>query len=197
MARPKDPAREAEIRTRIGKAFSSLLAQKTWEEISVRDICRESHVSVGSFYYYYPSKDHLMFAKVDAMDHYFDTVVRDRVLLCDFFESIRCYVQAYIFWCRKKGSKYTSQVLKFHLANESEELVEARGVYTCLREIIQRAKNLGDVSASLGTHQMIMELTGAIRGIIFQWCTSPDTFDLPEAGDRLASFYSHGWTDIL
>lgn len=197
MARPKDTIREAQVRQKILRAFSTLLVEKSWENISIREICREADISVGAFYHYYHSKDQLMFSKVDVMDQYFDTTVREQALTCTFADSIRLYVDTYLLFCKKKGPKYTSQVLRFHLFNTDRESERKRGVYTALYDIIQRAKNLGDISQSMDTHQMISELTGAIRGMIFQWCIEPERFDLDGAGKRMTEYYICGWLSQL
>src|SRR5215472_16888154 len=54
--------RSAEIRERLFRAALSLFAQKGFAETTVEDITEAADVGKGTFFNYFPSKDHILIA---------------------------------------------------------------------------------------------------------------------------------------
>ena len=57
--------RSAEIRERLFRAALNLFAQKGFAETTVEDITEVADVGKGTFFNYFPSKDHILLAFVE------------------------------------------------------------------------------------------------------------------------------------
>src|ERR1700676_1961070 len=57
--------RSAELRTRLFRAALDLFAKKGFAETTVEDITSAADVGKGTFFNYFPSKDHLLIAFSD------------------------------------------------------------------------------------------------------------------------------------
>ncbi len=66
--KPPRQARSRQTLARLLDALESLLADRTFEEISIHEILRTAQVSVGSFYARFPTKDALLPALYDRWD---------------------------------------------------------------------------------------------------------------------------------
>lgn len=190
MARKRDHENEKEIRLRFDKALSKLLAETEWEKITIRSICEEAGVSVGLFYYYYETKQHLFSSKFSKVDDYF----RDHVSLqCEQYalhEALEYYTQTYIKWIKRKGYQYMTQVMKFYLHNQPDlDWFSKRALYISLKEIIQRGFDDGEIVVDLTVDDIAMDLTLMVRGHSFQWCSSQENYPLNEAVSRNTEIY--------
>lgn len=60
----------------IYNAATDAIEEVGIEKITIRDICRRANISLGTFYTFYPTKQHLMARMIDYMENYYrDTVV--------------------------------------------------------------------------------------------------------------------------
>lgn len=66
MARPRDPAREAERKAAILAAAASVFAAHGLKGAPIAAICRAAGISAGHLYYYFPSKESLIEAMAAA-----------------------------------------------------------------------------------------------------------------------------------
>ena len=66
MTSPTPSARGEETRTRIVETAQRLFRERGYEATTMRDVATAAGVSVGSAYYYFPSKQHLVQAYYDA-----------------------------------------------------------------------------------------------------------------------------------
>lgn len=173
MARVKDAEYEEKIRARFGQALAKLLGEKTWEDITVKDICKETSVSVGTFYYYYTSKEHLLYEKLDKLDHYFETDLEKELQSLALYDALELYWQTYLHWIKRKGYQRRAHILKFYLYDTpSSEWFFERGLYTTLRGIFQRAIDNGEIKMKLAAEDMARDLLAMILGQLTMWCIS-------------------------
>jgi AcrR family transcriptional regulator len=64
-ASPRRQRRSAEIRERLFRAALDLFAQKGFSDTTVEDITNSADLGKGTFFNYFPSKDHLLLAFAD------------------------------------------------------------------------------------------------------------------------------------
>src|SRR5205807_6036630 len=65
LAPPSDrrQRRSAEIRERLFRSALALFAEKGFAETTVEDITKAADVGKGTFFNYFPSKDHILLAR--------------------------------------------------------------------------------------------------------------------------------------
>ena len=60
-----------QTKDKLFEAAVSLLAEKDFEQITIRDIVAKAHVSIGTFYNYYSTKMEVFYETYRVADHYF------------------------------------------------------------------------------------------------------------------------------
>lgn len=198
MARKKNTENGQEMRLKFRSAFTKLLKDRTWEQITIKEICAEAKVSLGLFYYYFESKEDVMREKYKAFDKvFFDTVdnlSKGRSLL----EGMFIYVSTYVAKCHEKGRNYMAQMIKFYLDDNdnNEHWHRRRGFFTILEILIDRAKAAGELPDAMDSKKMTLEFASALRGILVQWCASSENYDLVTSTNNLVRFYYLGWKQM-
>src|SRR5262249_61791052 len=69
--------RSAEIRERLFRAALALFAKKGFSETTVEDITNAADVGKGTFFNYFPSKDHILIAFSDMQIAKLEDAVQD------------------------------------------------------------------------------------------------------------------------
>ena len=201
MARVKDEEYELKIRTKFGDALAKLLGEKTWDDITIKDICKEAGVSIGTFYYYYTSKEHLLYEKLDKLDHYFDTALTKEASELKLYDALELYWQSYIHWIKRKGFQRRAQILKFYLCDIPDgEWFYKRGLYTTLLEIFNRAIENKEVKMNLTAEEMAKDVDAILLGQLSIWCISKGDYPLSKSVARCIHMYYNevtGVPDIL
>jgi AcrR family transcriptional regulator len=198
VARKKNTENGQEMRLKFRSAFTKLLKDRTWEQITIKEICAEAKVSLGLFYYYFKSKEDVMREKYKAFDKvFFDTIdnlSKGRSLL----EGMFLYVSIYVAKCHEKGGNYMAQMMKFYLDdnNNNEHWHKRRGFFTILEILINRAKAAGEISDKTDSKSMALEFASALRGLLVQWCAAREKYDLVTSANNLVRFYYLGWKQL-
>jgi AcrR family transcriptional regulator len=72
--RARQGAKGERTRQRIKDAFAELLGAKSFTAVTIADICRTSDITVGGFYFHFPSQEALL---DEVMTEYIDVLVGD------------------------------------------------------------------------------------------------------------------------
>jgi AcrR family transcriptional regulator len=72
--RARQGAKGERTRQRIKDAFAELLGAKSFTSVTIADICRTSDITVGGFYFHFPSQEALL---DEVMAEYIDVLVGD------------------------------------------------------------------------------------------------------------------------
>jgi AcrR family transcriptional regulator len=81
----KQIQRRSEIISKVMK-----LTEKTpFEELSIRDICEGTGISVGSFYHYFKEKSDLVCGLMELIDDYMEGQVLPQLTNASAFENLR------------------------------------------------------------------------------------------------------------
>lgn len=185
------------MRLKFRRAFTKLLKTHSWEEVTIKDICKEANVSPGLFYYYYDSKETVMRDKYRAFDENFAQTTRSLTEDSNLYESMFLYVRVYVVKCYEKGANYISQMIKYYLDDRGDTSWQAnRGFFQVLIELIDRAKRAGEIPNRLPSEDMAHVFASALRGQSLEWCTAPESVDLTAHCRDLIRFFYLGWKQM-
>lgn len=174
---------------KIFKDAIKLFAKFGYKNVSIKDICDKSKVSVGVFYHYFNSKADIITILLNQ---------RDQELLQYVGEHIGCSTE---FRIMKLMSHYAQIISELGVQTISvlynPENIPARseGVLSCdigivtelITHIITQGEEIGDVTRKNRAHlDKPMDDTSryiaiAIRGLIYDWCRNSGDYDLEEA----------------
>lgn len=84
-----------QTKDKLFEAAVSLLAEKDFEQITIRDIVAKAHVSIGTFYNYYSTKMEVFYETYRVADHYFSEVVAPALTQGTVYERILAFFDYY------------------------------------------------------------------------------------------------------
>ena len=168
-------------RRRIYDAATSLLNERPYEHITVRDIVQRAGVATGTFYLYFPSKQSVFFEVYSYTDRYFSQVVRKKLTQTDiqdrilaFFEAVACNIVDFFgMELTKLMFNPNNHIVAPHLS--SYETVKL------LRDMLDEGAKNGWLSPQTDVDDAVLRLMICARGAILHWCMCNGDHDLADS----------------
>ena len=162
----------------IFRCAVSLFAQKSYENVTVSDICQEAQVSVGAFYHHYNSKENIL----EEGYHLFDQEVELAWMSghpSDGFDAIRFLISEQAASMERMGASASLQYFKNQLScSEKYILNPDRFFYQTIKNTIESEIVSGRLT---GNAFMITEdILSTTRGTIYDWCLHEGSYSLSE-----------------
>lgn len=180
-----------ETKNKIYEVGMSLLREKGFESVSIAEICRKAGVSVGLFYYYFPSKTEILNEKFKRADAYFDKEIRDSLTGETSVERIVDYARRYLSFVEGDGVDFIRNL--YHTRN-TFFTQEGRGMQRLLRDLIAQGQEGGEVRSDISPEEGVRFVFTLLRGIVFDWALRNGEYQLVEGSSRhmdmLASYLS-------
>ena len=159
-------AQQAEkTKKKLERVALRLFSKRGFDQVSIRDICQEAKVSVGTFYHYFDSKEHVFLERytqqADELNRCFlefETAPANRRVL----ELAGCYA--------KNVQEAGVDVIRV-LYNPRSAAGREQGT---LRQMFYRI---------VPDEQVVGMLLLAVQGVVYDWCKSDGDYDLREKMD--------------
>ena len=138
------PQREREVRERIVRAATVVLAERGFDRATMQDIVRESGLSVGAIYTRFKGKSELILASCDAAISQESGELRRRLTeTTDYRERIAVAVDARKGWVAGHGWQETSQIQATDLVQRMGDAGVRHVIYTdIIRDGTLRGPNI-------------------------------------------------------
>lgn len=160
-------------------AIIQLAKQKGYEKITIRDICKEANISIGSFYHHYHSKEEL------ATEAYYQI---DKLITEDFREiyknkSSRENLYAFLEICIKYVTEDVGMIIKeYYKLMLDETAISAFNpellYYKTLKQILIECSKDGYIYQVEDFEELTEYCIRFIRGLIFDWSIHDGKYDL-------------------
>lgn len=175
--------RQAEAtKRRIFLSAQRLFTEKTYENVTIRDICREAGVAVGSFYHYFPNKESVLNEGYRQFDQDLEEMWH-RYTPASQVEAIQFLIRGQLEAITKKGHIGAAQFFKHQLSNEVKYILDKnRFFYRTLLEQVEAEYSAGGLSGDPG--EIADEILRTSRGMIYDWCLHDGGYDILAAGDK-------------
>lgn len=168
------------------KIFScavSLFAQKTYENVTVQDICSEAEVSVGAFYHHFKSKENILDEGYRLFDQRSEEAWNsghpDSPL-----EAIQFLISVQARSMEGMGPPAVLQYFKNQLScSEKYILNPDRFFYKAIRQSVEDGIAAGLLAGD--STEITEDILGITRGMIYDWCLHAGTYHLPERSRRM------------
>ena len=169
-----------ETKNRIFTCATDLFAQKSYEEVRISDICNAAHVSIGSFYHHFATKESI----INEGYREFDIRVQKawaEYRRVDLFEDICFLIRFQLEMISTNGYRYALQFFKSQLNNQEKYILNPdRFFYIVIRDLvsegIQSQTIYGDV------HVITENVLRVSRGTIYDWCLHEGAYALIPCG---------------
>lgn len=169
-----------------------LISTKGAEKLTVRSVCKEADVSIGTFYHYFRDKDDLMMFFVR------DTPFRDTVLeapLSDIAARISELYMMLINLYMDLGKDFmksfysTSNMSLSAYMGEHDGSFEPDTIMARSEVEMKAAIDAGYVHEETDAHTACMDICTIIKGCVFEWCLVDGAMDIQSSVYRIIGNY--------
>lgn len=168
-----------DTKKRILDTSLKLMKEQGYDEISIKQICKEAGVSTGAFYHHLKSKEGIIIEGYLQCDKYFDEYVINHLESENLIDRIIEYIGYQMEYAKKLGVETITQIYKAQLTNGKEFfLSDDRVLPNNLLILIKKAQDEGLLRSDLDAGQIRDELLLISRGTIYYWSQKNGDFDI-------------------
>ncbi|MBQ7859466.1 MAG: TetR/AcrR family transcriptional regulator [Faecalibacterium sp.] len=161
-------------------AANQLLAEREFEQITVRDIVARAGVSVGTFYHHYTNKMEVYYETYRLADRYFTETVAPQLTQPDPAQRILAFFDHYALYSSKTSGPRLTRLL-YNADNPWFNRDPADGMVGLLTKLVAAGLQSGSLRGADRAEQIAGWLMVAARGLVYHWCTAGCSYDLPAA----------------
>lgn len=170
-------AQAIETKKRILDTAREMIQEKGIDSITIRAIGKKAGVSVGSFYYYFKSKNDILLDIFHDADDYFSESLNK-------LSSMHAADQIVEFYKHYAKYPYIADVdyaKKFYHTENKSFINKDRAVYQILASIIREGQDKNEIIQTITAEQIVDYLFIAARGLVFDWCLYDGSYNLERA----------------
>lgn len=160
----------------IRKTTKKLVDQYGNENVTIRMICQACHLSVGSFYNYYESKEQIFIEDSMRNDELFEKQVKSELKEDDSEKYIRKYFSYYAEMNIRLGTDLYMRT--YRKQKMDVRLEQVRPMYTVLEDYIREKQRQGQVRAETHPVTIVHQLFMVVRAVVIDWCIGYGRYDL-------------------
>lgn len=160
-------------------AIIQLSVEKGYEKVTIRDICKQAGISIGSFYHHYHSKEDL------AKEAYYQI---DRLITEDFIEICRqkssrdnlyYLLEIYIKYVVEEVGMVIKEYYKIMLEETTiSAFNQERLYYRALKQILINCSSDGVIHEVEDFTELTEYCIRFVRGLIFDWSVRDGSYDI-------------------
>ena len=170
----------------------SLFAEKSYENVTVQDICDKAEVSVGAFYHHFKSKENILDEGYRLFDQQSEEAWKKGHPESPL-EAIHFLISGQARSMEDMGARAALQYFKHQLSSSEKYILNPerffyQTIYQAVLEETAAGSLQGDPAA------ITEDILGITRGMIYDWCLHEGEYPLSErssrALDMILSYYN-------
>lgn len=174
-----------QTKDRLFEAAVSLLREKEFEQITVREIVSRAQASIGTFYKYYSTKMEVFYETYRIADQYFIDTVSPTLVQPTAHERVMAFFRAYAYYNDKLTDRKMTRLL-YNPDNPFFNRSSDHGMPDTLIHAIRFGLDRGELHGEDTAEEIAGYMMIAVRGLIYHWCTMQYSYDLSAAVERFA-----------
>jgi AcrR family transcriptional regulator len=179
-----------DTKNRLITVIQELLKVKTFDELSIEDICKGAGVSTGAFYHHFGSKDGIIVELYRNTDEYFEKNILRGLQSSDPAERILEYLACQCGYAQELGLSLISNVYKAQINHGNSFFLSGeRGLPKGLRRLVEEAQAQGRLITTADAAEITSELLIVSRGIIYNWCLQEASYDICTLARKILGRY--------
>ncbi len=192
-----------ETKQRIFQTALGLFERQGIENVSIKDIARESGCSIGNIYHYFHSKDEIVLKTLQPADETYEEVYEE-IRTVEPFCSMSAKEQLAEFYCRTvEVCIHSPSLLRDHylfaikypdygtLQITGERRFQQIGI-----ELIKKMQEEGNLAADQSPEQVLSYLVMQMRGLYADWLISGCKYDAVAAARKQVVLFIAGITAV-
>lgn len=169
-----------QTKDRLFNAAISLLAEKEFEQITIREIVSAAQVSIGTFYKYYSTKMEVFYETYRIADHYFTQTVAPTLTQESALDRILAFFDAYAYYNGDMTDMKMTKLL-YNPDNPFFNRSLTSGMPATLISVLQYGLEQGEFVSEEPPEEIAEYLMIATRGLVYNWCTKDGSYPLGAA----------------
>ena len=174
------------LRTKIYNHAMELYSQKGFENVKVSDICMASEISIGTFYYYFPSKEAVFLEYARCADTILESYAAE--LKCSTqAEKIRLLLIKHVELFSMMGHELGNSCFSAFLKHKHTASVDVkRSSYAHIKLYIDLARESGEFKKDIDSSTAVSSLRYMIAGLCLRWALSGEPLDVNKEAEFIA-----------
>lgn len=194
--RPAKEENTTDSRQKIIDAAIALIRTKGADAVTVRSVCREADLSIGTFYHYFRDKDDLMmfFIRETSFDGFsLKTDLSrpgDRISEL-YMHLIRRYMEFGLDFMKSfysTGNRSLSAYMGEEDGCFAQDTVMARS-----EKELNAANDAGYIKKEADIHLLCKDICTIVKGCVFEWCLNDGKPDVEAILYRIINNYLEPW----
>jgi len=190
--RPPKSAEPKNTKQTLIDTTIALIRKYGADSITVRNVCEEAGLSIGTFYHHFQNKDDLLmyFVRETSFDSFeLKTPLSD--IAGRVFELYMHLIDRYLALGEEfMKSFYTTgnKALSAYMGQSDGCFAEGTVMARCERELLD-AQRHGYLKKEADAHLMSMDICTIVKGCVFEWALDDGQMDIADALHRIISSY--------
>ena len=190
--RPPKSAEPKNTKQTLIDTTIALIRKYGADSITVRNVCEEAGLSIGTFYHHFQNKDDLLmyFVRETSFDSFeLKTPLSD--IAGRVFELYMHLIDRYLELGEEfMKSFYTTgnKALSAYMGQSDGCFAEGTVMARCERELLE-AQQQGYLKKEADAHTMSMDICTIVKGCVFEWALDDGQMDIADALHRIISSY--------
>ncbi len=176
MSEPKRSGKARKTRERVLKTSLELMEKKGYQNATVREICAEADISIGTFYSHFPSKNDLFLDIYKTADDYFSDTVAVQISGDNAKERVVDFFRYYARLNIDTGI----DLLRILYNPDNSWFSKTRPMQNLLANIISAGFARGELRSEMSEEAIVDFLFIVVRGCCYNWCILGGKYDLEQ-----------------
>lgn len=163
---------------KILEVARNIAIEKGFENLTIRDICKEAKISIGAFYHHFSSKEELIDESFLIYDHDLGSRINQYDETNPLF-SLKSLLLDQVEFVSSFPYKLVVEYYRAILASSSKGAInEERTYYRCVDHFVDLALRSGLFSLNYSKDYLTNYFIKHIRGNLIHWCMNPSSMDI-------------------
>ena len=193
--RPAKTAEQTDTKQQLIDATVALIKKYGADSITVRNVCDESGLSIGTFYHHFQNKDDLLmhFIREASFDSFVLETPHGDIAgrVCELYMHL---INRYLSLGEDfMKSFYTTgnTALSAYMGQTDGKFADGTVMARCEREL-RDAQELGCLKKEADAHTLSMDICTIVKGCVFEWALDDGNMEIETALRRIIAAYFAG-----
>jgi len=152
----------------------AIMAEKGFQATTVREICTEADIPVGTFYNCYKSKVDILRVIYDSGDQFMQQSMSQQLPGKSAMEKLHIFIQCYALLNENTG--IDAMRVLFYPSNEW--FSHRRPMQEMVESFVLEGQKTGEIRTDMTAREITNFIFDIIRGVCYDWCICAGCFDM-------------------
>lgn len=166
-----------EKKKQIVDVIATMIDDQGLKNISIKQICYQANISIGTFYHYFESKDKIVDDMFEVLNLYFFDKENEILDEKSNKDAIIKFVHLFGAYVKEWGYYANILIMRARLAEDLSARVD-HDMWDILKKIVQRTIDSGELDDKYTSEFYKESIKAIIRGSLLEWIYKKDDFDI-------------------